>query len=371
MPTGVVARDSELVRKGWLQEGLITKASESIFAPFIGSTKESIVYLAKNGSASEGHTVVFDFKGNLAGRAVKGKEQAVGKGEQKRKFSDKLTVEKYRLVVDNGDVFDAVDINDLSVSQHSDSRSGLADLYTRFKDQALIDAAQGNLGSAPTHIIDLGTTFTVNQLTDIMTTLKTGKGFDTGSKRRPPEPFKMENGKKMWIFAADADMIGILKKDSTYQTLVYNADVRGNNNAAIQGIVGKMGNLLIVEWDQFFGKTDAGASWGLNASNIELAGLRQFDSVNSAWSGQPDFDPASTLRSRGLIMGAGAIQYGMGKQPDYKMESYDFGAKTESAVEFWMEAKKTNMTAEMTDYDEAKIAGIDWGVIAVDLTVQA
>ena len=91
----------------------------------------------------EGHTVTFDWDGNLSGKAIRGKNSAFGKGEQKKKFSDKITVERFRLVVDNGDDFDAVDIGDLSISHHGDSRNKLGDLFTRFKDQALFYAASG------------------------------------------------------------------------------------------------------------------------------------------------------------------------------------------------------------------------------------
>ncbi|MHA4875007.1 hypothetical protein, partial [Enterococcus faecium] len=90
-----------------------------------GNTMDSVVFQAKKDGAKEGHTVVFDFDGNLSGKARKGKETAYGTGEQKRKFSDKLTVERYRLVADNGDVFDGVDIGDLTINQHTDSRTKL------------------------------------------------------------------------------------------------------------------------------------------------------------------------------------------------------------------------------------------------------
>ena len=375
MGTNVVLDGSDLERKSWMVEGLIQKASESMFAPYTGTTKDAIVYQENDISAKAGHTVVFDYDGNLSGKAIKGKEQAEGKGEQKKKFSDKITVERYRFVVDNGDSFDSVNIGDLGTDEHSNSRSGLADLFIRWKDQGLIDSAQGNLGQAPTHIIDLGTTFTVNDLTDITTVLKTGKGFDTGATRRPPPVFKTESGQKMWLFVVDAAMAGILKKDSTYQSLVYNGDVRGNGNRAITGIIGKLGNLLIVEWDTFFGETAgvaAGASWGLGDTSIELAGLRQYDSVNTAWTGQDDFDETSTLRSRGLIFGAGALQLAMGKMPDYNMESFDHGIRTESLLETWSEVKKAKLVNESGgDYNSAKVAGVDWSVIAVDVTVQA
>jgi hypothetical protein len=313
---------------------------------------------------------VFDFDGNLSGKAIKGKETAYGKGEQKKKFSDKITVDRYRLVVDNGDEFDGVNIGDLSINQHANSRAGLTDLFYRFKDQALIDAAQGNLGQAPTHIIDLTSTFDIDALTDIETKLKTGTGFSTGSKRRPPKPYKTMDGKKIWLFAVDAAMAGKLKKSDGYQSLVYNGDIRGNQNRAISGIIGKLGNLIIVEWDNFFGETADGDSWGLDDSEIEMAGLRQYDTVNEVWTGQTGFDDESTLKSRGLIMGAGALQLAFGKMPDYKFQpSQDFGIKSESAVEFWTAAQKVKLTAENSDYKQAKIADIDYGVIAVDLII--
>ena len=118
-----VALTSDLKRKKWMREGLVQAASKSFWTPMTGSSKDSVVFQTNNSNAADGHTVVFDFDGNISNRAIKGKNTAYGQGEQKRKFSDKLSVERYRLVVDNGDAFDAVDIGDLSQTQHSDSRS--------------------------------------------------------------------------------------------------------------------------------------------------------------------------------------------------------------------------------------------------------
>lgn len=375
MTTAVVSLSSELKRKKWLQQGLIQKASESFWAPMSGSSKNAIVYQENNTSAKSGHTVVFDYSGNTTGKAVKGKETAYGKGQSKRKFSDKITVDRYRIPVDNGDTFDGVDIGDLNITQHSDSRAKLADQFVRFKDQALFDAAQGTYDAAPTHVIDLGTTFTYNTLLDIETTIKTSNGFTTGGVRRPLEGWKTEDGKPCWLFVVDSAMANVLRQDSNYQTIVSNADVRGSKNRAIRGIIGKIGNMYIVEADQFFGYTEGSTrGWGLNDSEIEISGLRQYAGANpatAAWTGQEGFDYGSSeLHSRGLILGAGALQLAMGKQPDYKFQtSQDFSITAESAVEFWMETKKTHMTAENEEYKAAKVANLDYGVIAVDLKV--
>lgn len=383
MATGVVPLGSDLKRKKWMREGLIQAASKSFWSPLTGSTKDAVVYQENNISASEGHTVVFDYDGNLSGKAIKGKTTAFGKGEQKRKFSDKITVERYRLVVDNGDKFDGVDIGDLNINEHSDSRNKLGDLWTRFKDQSLFDAAQGNYiinktGAiqAPSHVIDLGTTFNFNTLLDIEKTLRTSNGFTTGGVRRPLDPYMVNDGEPCWLFVVDAAMANLLRKDTAgYQTIVRSGDVRGSSNRNIKGVIGKLGSLLIVEASQFFGSTSGIVpGWGLDDSEIEIAGLRQYDGASpgsAIWTGQEGFDYSSAnLHSRGLIMGKGALQCAMGKMPDYLFQkSQDFGIKSESALEVWMEVQKTNLKAENQKYKQAKISDLDYGLVAVDVAV--
>ncbi len=386
MATGVVKVGSDLVRRKWMREGLVQKASQSFWNAYTGNSRDSIIFQAKNENAKEGHTVVFDFDGNLSGKAIKGKDQAFGKGEQKKKFSDKITVERYRLVVDNGDKFDAVNIGDLSLSQHADSRTKLADLFVRWKDQAIFDAAQGLLDTnndgiqAATHTIDLGSTFSYNNLIDIEKILKTSNGYTTGSKRAPLTPFRTSNSmdgeKPLWIFVIDSAMAAMLRKDTTgWQNLMAQGDVRGNGNRTISGVIGRVGALLVVEAAQFFGSTIGSTSgWTLDDSEVEIAGLRQYDGTDpttAAWSGQEGFDyTSSNLHSRGIILGTGALQFAYGMQPDYRFqESSDFGIKSESALEVWCEVRKTKLKAENGTYKDAKISDIDYGVVTVDVQV--
>lgn len=383
MTTAVLPLTSDLKRQRWVREGMIQAASKSFWSPMTGSTKDSVVYQVNNTSAKEGHTVVFDYSGNISGKAKKGKETAYGEGESKRKFSDKITVERYRMVVDNGDEFDAVDIGDLNISQHSDSRSKLSDLFIRWKDQSLFDAAQGLLTTnqgvqAPSHSIDLGTTFTFDTLTDIETTLKTSQGFTTGGIRRPIDPYRLADGEPVWMFVIDASMAAFLRKDTSgYQTIMGMSDVRGAGNRNIKGVIGKIGSLMIVQADQFFGATDGSAlGWGLNDSEIEMSGLRQYDGADPAtalWTGQEGFDYASAnLHSRGLILGQGALQTAFGKHPDYHWQpSEDFGITSESALECWYETQKTNLLAENDEYKQAKVSDLDYGCVVVDLQVGA
>lgn len=377
MTTAVLPIGSDLKRKAWMREGMVQAASKSFWSGYTGNSANGVVYQENNISAGAGHTVVFDFDGNLTGQAIKGKDTAFGKGETKRKFSDKITVERYRLVVNNGDKFDGVDIGDLSINEHSDSRAKLADLWIRFKDQTIFDSAQGLCGQAPSHVIDLGTTFGFAQLLHIEKVIKTSNGFTSGGVRRPLDPYRLEGGDAVWLFVIDSAMAALLRADTSgYQTIMNGSDVRGAGNRNLRGVIGKLGSLLIVEAEQFFGETSGTTlGWGFNDSKIEIAGLRQYagsDPATAKWTGQSGFDYAhANLHSRGLIMGAGAIQLAMGMMPDYKYQaSTDFGITSESALEVWMHTQKTNLTAETADYKQAKIAGLDFGVVAVDVEVQ-
>lgn len=369
--------NSDLKRKQWMREGLIQAKHKSFWAPYTGQGLNSPVRQVNNLNASEGHTVVFDYDGHLIGRAIKGKETAFGKGEQKRKFSDKLTVERYRLVADNGDAFDAVDIGDLSLSQHSDSREKLGDLFSRFKDQNIFDAVQGTLASkgvaeAPTHIIDVGTTFDYNALIDVEQILRTSRGFSTGGLRRPLEPFRTADGRDQWLMVIDSAIAGKLRKSSGFQTIMSQADVRGNENRLLRGVIGRIGQLLIVEAGNFFGSTRvATATWGMDDTSTDMPGLRQKDAAG-LWTGQPGFDyTVGDIISRGAILGNNAIQMAFGKMPDYKFqESEDFGIKSESALEVWMDIQKAQLLAEKTgEYVNAPVAAMDWGIVAFDVKV--
>lgn len=384
MTTAVVSLTSDIKRKRWMREGLIQAASKSFWSPFTGNSPDAIVYQVNQDGAGTGHTVVFDFDGNLSGKAKKNKETAFGKGEQKKKFSDKITVDRYRLVVDNGDKFDGVDIGDLSINEHSDSRSKLGDLFIRFKDQALFDAAQGVKGNEqPSHKINYdasSTKISYGTLADIEKALRTGTGFKSGlpdattaaASRAPLKPYRLMDGRSVWLLVIDPYTAHNIKANTTANSgimaLAQHADLRGADNRVFKGVLGMIGQLVIVEAEAFFGETEGSdaTALGLNQSEIEIAGLRQYDATNSAWSGQSGF--ASAEYSRNLILGGSALQLAMGKQPDYKFqESQDFAISSESAVEFWMNTKKTNLTAENSDYKKAKVADLDAGVITFDV----
>lgn len=380
--TGVVDIASDLVRKKWMSEGLIQSAAKSFWTPYQGNSMDSIIYQENNISASEGHTVVFDFDGHLVGQAVKGKTTAFGTGETKKKFSDTLTVDRYRFVVDNGDKFDGVNIGDLSINEHMDSRTKLADLWIRVKDQAIFDTLQ----QGATHRITSGT-FTFDDFLDVENIVKTGSGYKimTGTtaaaKRLPLQPFMLQDGRPVWLMVIDSAIKNKLLKSTGAQQVLREADVRGNDNRLLKGVIGKVGNFLIVESDTFFGAT-ASASVGdfisssytqIDKTKIQVAGLRQYTDADTgfvpeSWTGDGLTAAAKTF-SRGLILGKGAMQLAMGKAPDYKFqESTDFGITSQSALETWCGFKPTKFTAENDDYS-TKIGGISNGVVALDIQI--
>jgi hypothetical protein len=376
--TGKVAYNSDLKRKAWMSEGLIQKSATSWWAPYKGSGGKSldsaIIMVENDISKKSGHDVVYDFDGNLSGKPVKGNKTAKGTGEQKKKFSTKLTVSDYRYVVDNGTKFDGIAIGDLSINEHRDSREKLSDLWVRSEDQAYFDLAQQGAEFG----IDLGTSATFDDLLAVEEVIKNGYGFTTSpagiSKRLPMKPFKLANGEPVWLWLADVSFKRKLLASAGMQAILQNADVRGNNNRLIKGVLGKVGSILFIEADTFFGSTEGSiltnGYYEYENTGVEIPGLRKYDSINEVWSGEEGFDITSTLKSRSVILGAGAFQKANGLMPDYKYEATDFEKFSESCLETWCAAKSTKLLAENKDNDDGKLAGYNWGSMFVDITVQ-
>jgi len=370
--TGKVDIGSPLIRKAWMSEGLIQKAGMSFWAPYKGKTFDSIIMTKNDISAKQGHTVTFDFKGNLSGKPVKGNTTAKGTGEQKKKFSDSLTVTDYRYVVDNGTAFDGVNIGDLSINSHADSRSMLGDLWVRSEDQAYFDLAQQG---AEFGLNFTAATFDLGALSTIEAAAKTGTGFDVSplasGRRMPLKPFKLSNGEPVWLFVIDVDMKNAFLNTAGAGTALISADVRGNDNRLISGVLGKIGSVLIVEGSTFFGYTTGAITtngyYNYDNTGVEIAGLRQKD-IAGNWTGTSSFDGTATV-SRGVVLGAGAFQKANGLMPDYQYEATDFGKFSESCLETWCAAKPTQLTAENVDYVDGKASGYNYGTIFVDVTL--
>lgn len=370
-----------LIRKGWLQQGLIQAKSKSFWAPYkaiqtAGQQVNAVVGVVMDDTATkEGHTVIFDYDGNLTNAPVRGKDTAYGKGEKKRKFRSAIAVQRYRYVVYNGDKFDAVEIDALDLTMHEDSRSKLMDVWVRSSDQMINDAVQSLQADAPSHLIDLGSTITYDKLVEIETIVKTGVGA-TGGNRRPLTPYRLMDGRGVWLFMVDAYTAAMIRKDSDFKTILTNADVRGADNMLIKGVIAKLGALMIVEQETFFGSTagianDAEGGFRIEGSAVEMSGFRRRD-ANDLWTGQDGYLYTGEQTSRNVVLGNNAVQMAFGKQPDYKyQESSDFAIDSESCMEVWVACQKTIIQSTLHgDYETAKVADMDHGIITVELITQ-
>lgn len=380
--TGVVSLNSDLARKKWVTDGLLQKAATSFWAAYKGTSREAVIMSVNDISKGAGHHVIFDMDGALAGKPVRGKQQAEGTGEQKKKFSDKITVDRYRYVVDNGDKFDGINIADLSINEHADSRAKLGDLWIRSSDQAFFDLGQQTSEFG----VNLGSTFEFDHFLELEHIAKTGQGFthnkDGFTKRAPIEPFRLADGRPMWLLLIDVSTkIKLLSQDGA-QRMFQTADVRGNSNRLFSGVIGTIGNFIVVEAPLFFGNTtgktiDSEGYYRYDSSAVYAAGLKQYVEKDGVkyWTGDKDFETKAAeadakIFSRSLLLGKGAFQFAMGKQPDYHFASHDFNLHSESALEVWCGAKSAQLYAENEDYDAVKLTGYNYGCTFVDLQVK-
>ena len=374
--TGVVTYGSVLQRRQWMLDGLVQKSATSWWAGLKGGSKDSVVFVTTDASKGSGHEVVFQFGGNVSGAAKVDKERLRGNEEQKKQFSDKIRVRRIRHGLDNGDEFDSIDIGNQPLSTHENSRGLLSDWYVRQSDQWLFDAAQGRLNSETlTHIVRPNDRATIGDLTATDTfgyeflvklekIIKSSKGYTTGGKRRRLEPFTFDGGMRKYLLVIDAKQSEDLALDAKFQEVITSGDVRGNENRLIKGVIGTFRSFVIVEGDDFMGES---ASRTIGKSEVEVAGLRQINEDN-IFSGEAGFDTAGKkVASRALVLGAGALQQAFGRQPDYKYQSSDdYEITSGSAIELWTNVQTTILKAENGEYKQAKVAGFQYGIVAVD-----
>jgi len=394
--SGKLPITSRLIRNNWMKEGIIQKQSQSFWSPLKGKTLDAVIVQSQTSTADAGHTIVMDYDGNYAGAARKGKEKAFGYGGVKLKFSDKLTSERLRYPINNGDKFDGVEIGDLSINEHTDSRSKLADNWIRQNDQFFFDIGQGYLrGSKPTHAYlpggktaskDLvaGDVMTYDELIKLETATKTGKGWSIGGNRRPMVPYTggdANNGANpapTYLIVCTAQQMADLKLDSKFQTILSQADVRGRGNMTISGVVGRIGNNIYVEAPSYHGYEDEVGNNGLGKSVVEMSGLRRIKvkaDGTELFEGTEAYDKETTTGTkvidRGLIIGAGAFSEGIGMDPDYKFQSSeDFGIDSESMMEWWGQAQATILKPENGDYKSAKVGNMTYGLAYFDTFVE-
>jgi len=206
-------------------------------------------------------------------------------------------------------------------------------------------------------------TMSYNFLLELEKTIKTSRGFTQGGKRTILKPYKLEDGTRKYILMIDANQSAQLALDEDFQRVISQADVRGADNTLIRGVLGTFRSFIIMEVDGFMGTS---SSRLLGKSRVELAGLRQIDS-NGFVTGEEGFEASgAVVASRAVVMGRTALQQAFGLQPRYSHEEVDYGITSGSAIEVWTNIQATIYSAENGDYDDAKIAGYQFGLVGVD-----
>ena len=379
--TNVVPLDSELRRKGWLLEGLLQAKATSLFAGFRGTSSDAVIFVKSDLSKGAGHEVIFQFDGKVTGAAKRGKARLRGNEEQKKLFSDKIRVERLRHGLDNGDEFDAIEVNNLNTSTHGNSRGLLANWYIEQRDQAIIDAGQGFLNSeAQTHIIRPNNRATSGAVTsaDVMSydfildteqKIKDGMGFAADSKtqtRQPLEAYAMADGQKKFIWFIDSSIARQMRQDTEMKSILTGGDVRGADNSLIKGVVASFGIFLFVELPTYMGTVE---DRGMYGTEVEVCGMRRYNANQDKFAGEDGFKGTTNdvMTMKSFIVGKKAFQEAFGKMPDYKFKSSDdYDIDTGSAIELYAKTQKCILAAENEDYNEAVVAGYNYGLIGVE-----
>lgn len=438
--SSLVNPNSNLHYFSWVRRNMLEAHRMSPFDALIGKSNESVIYKAFNENGGmQGHQVVFDILGEMVKGGITDDQTASGKGETFRLFEDSLWIQQFRYVGKHPTRYEAHDVNRNNLADPQPMMNALRSRYLKYRDQRFYDNLQGLLarpnggGSIipqhPTHLMVYGVggsngvaKFSYDQWQEVQENIAIGENWAYGSKRRPLDPFKTEMTEQMlmpqrncYLMFIDASVAKIIKNDiNGFRNIMTSGDVRGNKNRVIEGVIGKIDEMIFVKIPTFYGKTaynekvgaydttatgDAAATGVIankansiseieNPNNvfpiederneIYRTGLRQRDG-NGYYSGQPNFgvqQGGTQLHNerwvRCPVVGGSAMQYGIGLEPTFTRELKDGGNQLESFLTTWYSIQKTKLkeAKEGSDYEGANITGIDLGCFCVDIRVK-
>lgn len=397
--TGFISPGSPLERQKWVLDNLRDRAQFSFTNGLAGDNSRSIIHQINETGAKNGHRTVFQNRGQTLGNWKKDQEVVRGTGENKQLYSDMVEVARWRTEVNNGDQFDGVNVGDLSLTQHQDAILDLSSIYVKDMDQAFFDVAQ----QSASHRIKLGNGFNYDAFFEIEKIIKAGEGYIKNESNTPInkrravlDGFTAVRGTQdagvatnlvmnKYLMFIDPYMKEQLYKDPRFQTMMATADIRGNGNRVINGVVGKVGSLIIVEVPLFMGHTRSRVAGDFINKNPEAAnafshqfdkhkvvtqGLRTYtadtDWEPKAWEGDEVRARGANKFSRAVIVSAGAMLKAVGRMPEYKLAySQDYGITSGSMLEVWQGFKARYLKAETGD--NANIAGTSYGIVSVDV----
>lgn len=391
--TNVVDYNDPLIRKEWTKNRLATLSQEQFWAPYAGTDATSVI-MHKYESAGNGHSVIMQTNADLEGNWVEGNETLIGTGEQQKVFEDEIRVHEFRTAKNLGTWYDATNIDNLEASTHSYAIEQLGRLWNKTKDQMIFDVLQQGVTDRLCFA-----DFNLDTFNYLAYIINSGYGYSDVSDykvkrpRRLPlrpinlAPYGSQNTEPNYVLFVDDAVAASFLTDSSVQTVLSQASIRGTNNTLISGVIGKIGNITIVRAPQFFGSTtgafyDAATGGSRPKANlIDFAGLRQYigsttaDYKPTSWSGTAQFttDLAAgnkKVYSRCILVGAGAAQFAIGRDPQYTLETFDHNHKSESGLSVVVGAKTTILKSSNASDDY--VVGMtrnSYGAIALDVLI--
>ena len=403
MASQILRIGSPQSQRRWANVLMYESAARSYTMAFKGNSADAVMpfynidgmgLVGGPSGGRNGHQIVIPMTGELDNASIAGDKSVTGTGERLKLYHSVLQTGRFRKIVEVSNDFNAVDAG-VPFDDQSYVRQQLEKGWMKEFDQYVFDALQGTGlredggTQRPTHILEFaGSTnngtftpsFGYNELQDVKNIAIEGDGFTSGGSRVPLSNASMMGSGGSTImedlyFIVDNAVANILAKDAGFQRVMQSGDVRGPQNTLLRGVQDlKIENMKVVVMPRAFGESrqslalsDSNPNAGLNRDGlrIERCGMRVRDE-NDFWTGQTM--TGSQRWSRCLLVGANALQYGMSVAPDLKFQERQLGDNNILGLKNTIGVQKTRFTAENAgDNVDAKIDGVDYGIITVDI----
>lgn len=379
-------QDALIERKDWdAMTALKTFRNTSFFEGLKSrATNSPIVQQMFN--INKGHNLIFQYSYQFTQGPVTQNTQALGTGEIPMLLQDEMSFIRTRYTGQVEDIFDTSQFGASGLSEVAFIQGEIVKNYHRHVDQAIFDTMQGhhwnersNRFDLPSGVVEVTGGLSLDTMIDLGVAASTG--IVNGVQREPLRPFAVMDGRQVYALIVDNYTAAELKKSQDFKVMMSGSDVRGNTNRNISGVIGLFHNILVIEAPIASGVIAPELTQGTtlareigvgfkNVKHVIQPGLRLQDAAG-LWTGEVGFDAKNIKKRRCILVGAGAISYGIAKTPVFGVKSSeDYDIFKETMLEVWMELQKTQYTiARGRDPEEMRIAGLDFGQLTVDINL--